>query len=482
MNTLNRRAFLKSSALAATAAGLAPRSWAQVKGANDDVRVAVIGFRGRGKAHIADLLKVKGARIVALCDVDSQVLAKEVKRFADMGQPVKGYSDPRKLLESGEIDAITTATPNHWHALMTIWGCQAGKDVYVEKPVSHNVLEGRRMIEAARKYNRIVQTGTQSRSITGLQEAVAWVHAGNLGKVKIARGLCYKRRPTIGKVSGPQTVPSHIDYEIWTGPADMQPLMRKQLHYDWHYLWNTGNGDLGNQGIHQMDIARWFLGEKGLSPRILTVGGRLGYVDDGNTPNTLFTLHDYGKASLIFEVRGLPSNPGEKKEKMDAMFGASVGNVIHCENGYVVVGGGPITAYDPSGTKIREFKGEPLNHQANFVKAIRSRKYTDLAADISEGHLSSALCHTGNISYRLGKQASQGEIREKIMGNKDSADAFDRMIAHLGVNKVDLAKSKLTLGEALTMDPKTERFTNSEKANALLTRPYRPAFTVPAKV
>ncbi len=480
MSNLDRRTFLKTSAVAAAAVGLSPRSWSQVRGANDDIRVAVIGFRGRGKAHLADLSKVKGARVVALCDVDSQVLAQEVKRFSDKGNPVKGYSDPRKLLESGEIDAITTATPNHWHALMTIWGCQAGKDVYVEKPVSHNVWEGRKMIEAARKYNRIVQTGTQSRSMVGLQEAVAWVHAGNLGKVKVSRGLCYKRRPTIGKVSGPQTVPAHIDYEVWTGPAEMQPLMRKELHYDWHYLWNTGNGDLGNQGIHQMDIARWFLGEKGLSPRIFTVGGRLGYVDDGNTPNTLFTHHDYGNASLVFEVRGLPS--GGRSEAMDSMFGASVGNVIHCEQGFVVVGDGPITAYDASGRAIRTFKGPALNHQENFVKAIRSRKSSDLTADIAEGHLSSALCHTGNISYRLGQQASPGEIREKVMGNRDTADAYERMVAHLGTNKVDLAKDKLVFGEALTMDPKTERFTNNEKANALLTRTYRPGFEIKDKV
>jgi len=481
MNHLNRRTFLKTSAIASASVGLSAHSWGQVKGANEQIRVAVVGFNGRGKSHISGLLQVKDARIVALCDVDEKVLARETAGLKTKDVNVKTYRDVRKLLESGEIDAISTATPNHWHSLITLWACQAGKDVYVEKPISHNVWEGRKVVEAARKYKRIVQSGTQSRSIPALQEAVAWVHAGNLGKVKLARGLCYKRRASIGKVSGPQPIPAGIDYDMWIGPADMEPLMRQRLHYDWHWVFNTGNGDLGNQGIHQMDIARWFLGEQALSPRVFSVGGRLGYVDDGNTPNTQFIHHDYGHASLIFEVRGLPSAAGGNK--MDNILGASVGVVIYCENGKVVMGkGSGIEALDHDDKVIKKFIGAGKNHHENFVKAIRSRKSSDLTADILEGHISSALCHTGNISHRLGRPASTGEIREKISGNKDLADAYGRMTEHLAANQVDLSGKPLILGEALVMNPKTERFTNNEKANALLTRAYRPGYMITEKI
>ncbi len=480
MKNLDRRTFLKTSVIAATAYGLSPKSWAQTQGANGDIRYAVVGFNGRGKAHIADILKVKGARIVALCDVDPAVLAREAQKLKDLGHPVKTYTDVRKLLESNEVDAISTATPNHWHSLITIWSCQAGKDVYVEKPVSHNVWEGRKAVEAARKYNRIVQSGTQNRSNTALQSAVAWVHAGNLGKVTLARGLCYKRRPSIGHVTGVQPIPEGLDYDLWTGPAELEPLTRKSLHYDWHWVWNTGNGDIGNQGIHQMDIARWFLNEKQLSAHVMSVGGRVGYVDDATTPNTQFVHHDYGHAALLFEVRGLPANAGT--ESMDTYLGASVGNVIHCEGGFVVVSDGSITAYDPSGLVLKKFEGRYLNHQENFVAAIRSRKSSELTADIDEGHVSSALCHLGNISHRLGQEMPQEEIREKIKGNKASADACARMLQHLAANKVDLTKSQLIYGEPLTVDRKAERFVGNAKADAMLTRNYRAGYVVPEKV
>ncbi len=480
MQNLDRRLFLKRAVIAAAGVGLSPRSWAQVNGANGDVRFAVVGFKGRGRSHITDLLRVKGARIVALCDVDQTVLDEEIKKLRALGHAVKGYTDVRRLIESAEVDAISTATPNHWHALITIMACQAGKDVYVEKPVSHNIWEGRKMIEAARKYRRIVQSGTQSRSHSGLQEAVAWVHAGNLGRVTLARGLCYKRRPSIGKVAGAQAVPAQIDYDLWTGPAEMQPLMRKELHYDWHWVWETGNGDLGNQGIHQMDIARWFLREKELPPRVFSVGGRLGYVDDGTTPNTQLIHHAYARAPLIFEVRGLPATAG--RDPMDSFLGASVGNIIHCENGFVVIGEGPFTAYDRSGRVIRTFSGRYLNHHENFVKAVRSRKSSDLTADIAEGHISSALCHIGNISYRLGQRVTQAEMVEKIKANRESADACDRMAAHLAANRVDLGKTKLVFGEMLDIDPKTQRFVNNEGANALLTRTYRAPFVISDQV
>src|SRR6187401_2205023 len=317
MKTTNRRSFIKSTAIATAAVSWSAKSWSQVPSANDDIRVAVIGFNGRGGDHLGGLAKVKGCRIAGLCDVDTKVLEKGQKGQADKGVTVEAYTDIRKLLESKNIDAVSIATPNHWHSLAALWAIQAGKDVYVEKPVSHNVYEGRKIVEAARKYGKICQTGTQSRSSLGLHEALAWTKEGNLGKILWARGTCYKRRPTIGKVAQETPWPESIDKDLWYGPAPIKPLMRSKLHYDWHWVWDTGNGDLGNQGIHQMDIARWFLGEDALSPSVFALGGRLGYVDDGETPNTMFLVHGYEKAPLIFEVRGLPSEPAKVETDAD---------------------------------------------------------------------------------------------------------------------------------------------------------------------
>jgi predicted dehydrogenase len=409
--------------------------------------------------------------------VDQGILERQAEQFRKRNQPVETCTDVRKLLDNKDIDVITTATPNHWHALITVWACQAGKDVYVEKPVSHNVWEGRQAVLAARRHNCIVQSGTQSRSNEALQEALAWVRAGNLGKIKIARGLCYKRRQSIGKADGPQPIPPNIDYDLWCGPAPKGPLMRQRLHYDWHWVWPTGNGDLGNQGIHQMDVARWALGTPALSPRVFSIGGRLGYVDDGETANTQMVIHDYGDSLLIFEVRGLPAKTGA--EAMDKYRGQGVGHVVECEGGYL----SGTTAYDKDGKEIRQFKGKgEEDHFANFIKAVRSRKLEDLNADILEGHLSSALCHTGNISYRLGLQAEPDEIQATLKGDNAALETLARMEEHLAANGVDLKQCKLTIGPALRMDPKQERFIGNDKANQLLTRDYRVPFVVPKEV
>jgi len=473
MKHISRRYFLKGTVLAGAAAALPAWSWSQVAGANGDIRVAVVGFRGQGGGHIGTLSKMKGVRVVAVCDADRGVLGAGVKQLEGQGLKVEGYQDVRKLLENKGIDAVSTATPNHWHSLVTVWACQAGKDVYVEKPVSHNVWEGRKAVEAARKYKRIVQAGTQCRSSTGLQEAFKWLWEGNLGKIELVRGLCYKSRGSIGKVDGPQAVPATIDYDLWCGPAPMGPLMRKNLHYDWHWVWATGSGDLGNQGIHQMDIARWILREDHVSARVMSVGGRLGYEDDGETPNTQFVWHDFLVAPLIFEVRGL---------KTEAYRGAKVGVVADCEGGYMVIPSyTSAAAYGKDGKEIRKWNGGG-EHHANWIDAVRSRKHTDLNADILEGHLSSALCHTGNISYRLGAQQRPDAIKEQIKGEKGALETFERMAAHLAENGVDLVKTQGTIGPVLTMDPNTERFTGNEKANGLLSREYRKPFVVPAEV
>ena len=256
--------------------------------------------------------------------------------------------------------------------------------------------------------------------------------------------------------------------------------MRKHLHYDWHWVWPTGNGDLGNQGIHEMDVARWALGQQQLSPRILSVGGRLGYEDDGTTPNTLIVFHDYKPAPLIFEVRGLPSGTGSTK--MDKLKGVDIGIVVDCEGGSMVIGNyGSATIVDADEKVIKKFEGH-TSHFENFVHAVRSRNYNDLHADILEGHLSSALCHTGNISYRMGSKHSPAEIADAVKHDADLSEALSRMEEHLGANQVDLEKSPATLGALLTMDPKTERFVKNRKANQFLVRDYRSPFVVPEKV
>ena len=495
MKKINRRDFIKKSLIAGASISLWPvlgRSQTnptatqagtarlRVRGANDDIRAAVIGFNGQGRGHIRNLRSLKGVRVVALCDVDQDVLDRETKAIKDSGESVESYTDIRRLLENKEIDVVTIATPHHWHALAAIWSIQAGKDVYVEKPVSHNVWEGRQIIQAARNHNRIVQSGTQIRSNPGVREAIAWVREGHLGKIKLARGLCYKRRDSIGKTNGPQPVPASIDYDLWIGPAPMGPLRRAKLHYDWHWVWDTGNGDLGNQGIHQMDIARWALGEKELPPRVFSIGGRLGYEDDGATPNTQIVFHDYKAAPLIFEVRGLPSGTGSSR--MDNYRGASVGAVIDCEHGCLVIPSyTSAIVYDHDGKEIKRFEGS-ASHFQNFIDAVRSRKATDLNADILEGHLSSALCHNANISYRLGAPHSPEQLREAMKVNNTMAESFGRMQEHLAANGVELTKTPALLGAFLEMDPKTERFTGNSNANELLAREYRQPFAVPDKV
>jgi predicted dehydrogenase len=488
MHQTTRRCFLKSSLLATGALGLPAYCWARVPGANDDIRVGVVGFGGRGADHIEGFRKLasKGARLVALCDPDTKILNAGVESSAKRNERVEGYTDIRKLLENKDVDVVSIATPNHWHALGTIWAVQADKDVYVEKPVCHNVWEGGKAVEAARQYGKIVQAGTQCRSSHALREAVEWISDGNLGKLLIARALCYKPRHSIGKTEGEQPIPPNINYDLWCGPAPLAPLRRKRLHYDWHWVWDTGNGDLGNQGIHQMDIARWFLGVNELSPRVFSVGGRLGYEDDGQTPNTQIVYHDYEQAPLIFEVRGLPKSKEFQNDawnkNMDSFMETQIGVLIHCEGGHVLVPDySSAIAFDKAGQQVKKWSGAH-DHFENFLEAVRSRKHTDLNADIQEGFLSSALCHTGNISYRLGRPALPEEIMEQIKGDRDAAATFERMQQHLEANGVDLKQTKLTLGEFLKMNPRSERFIGNSAADALLTREYRKPFVVPEKV
>lgn len=487
MLDLTRRSFVRGTGASLAALAL-PVPLPLGPGArwrpNDELRIACVGIRGRGRDHIEALRKLAGVRVTALVDVDSEVLAQQAKKFTDRGEKVDTCKDLRTVLDRKDVDAIAIATPNHWHSLQAILACQAGKDVFVEKPVSHNVWEGGQLVAAARKYQRIVQAGTQSRSSPGLRDAIAWLHAGNLGKIRVARGLCYKPRQSIGKVDGPQPVPAHIDFDLWTGPAPKTELRRKNLHYDWHWVHDTGNGDVGNQGIHQMDVARWALGENGLSPRVLSIGGRIGYDDDGNTPNTQVVVHDYAKAPLIFEVRGLPRDKAAQADwgkGMDTFHGLRIGVVVHCERGELRISeSAKAVAVDEAGKEIQKWE-QAGDHYANWVECVRSRKQEALNGDVREGHVSSALCHMGNVSHLLGAARSKQEILAAVAKSPDTNEACLRLFEHVAANGVDLDKTPLHFGASLAMDPASERFTDAA-ANKLATREYRAGFEVPAQV
>jgi len=484
---ISRRSFLEMSAVTTATMAIPLRSARGAIGANDRIRIAVVGVGGRGKSHIEGF----GKSVVALCDVDQKYLDLRADEFQKKhDQQVKKYTDYRKLLDDQSIDVISIATPNHTHALIAIAAIQAGKDVYVEKPVSHNVWEGRQIVLAARKYDRIVQCGTQLRSSPSVAEAVSFVQQGNLGNVLYAIGTCYKPRKSIGKSDKPFEFPKFIDRNLWLGSAEDVAIYRPKQnsrgaynpHYDWHWDFNTGCGDVGNQGIHEMDVARWFLGENELSPRTISIGGRLGYDDAGDTPNTQIVYHDYERAPLIFEVRGLPESKAGQKDwghSMDRYRGSQVGVIVQCEQGHVLV---PdyvqATAFDGDGEVVNHWNGAG-NHFLNFIQAVRSHKVSDLSADILEGHISSSLCHTGNISHRLGNKVPASVIRKEIESNERLTDSFQRMADHLEANEVNVEEDTITLGPWLEIDPTSERFNNSDQANDLLARDCRKPFVVP---
>ena len=505
MSQLNRRSFIKNTAIATAVAGLSARSFAQSTGANGDLRVAVVGFRSRGMEHIKELQKIKGVRIVALCDVDSTVVAKGLKAIPG----AKGYSDIRKMLEDKDIDAVSIASPNHQHSIQGIWTLQAGKHLFIEKPLSHNIFEGQQLVAASQHFSKlVVQAGTQSRSGAGIIAAVKDVHAGKYGKVKVARAICYKRRKSIGPAKKNE-IPSTIDYDLWNGPADIQESIRGNqsdknsettstgsVHYDWHWFWNYGGGDLCNQAIHEIDIARWFLGTHEVAPEVISIGGRFGYVDCAETPNTFISIHNYAAAPLITEVYGLTAD-GKMNGAMNK-FGKfkkapDIGIVVECENGTIVVPDyNSAQAYDTKGEQTKlygksvdqvDLTGGASGHHANWVACIRKGSAEGINAPVRECHLSTALVHSANISFRLGAKKSPGEIAEAVKANAGLAEAYGRMKDHLGVNGVNLDESKAVLGVPLTQDTKTELFTgaNADAANRDLVakREGRAGFKIP---
>ena len=483
MKRSTRREFLEDSILAAAVAAALPATKllggekkdqpVAKKNPAERLHVAVVGAGGRGGEHIDQFLRNPNTQITYIVDADTKrggLAAESVGKR--QGLTPKFVPDLRTMLEDKSVDLVTTATPNHWHALCAIWSMQAGKDVYVEKPVSHNVSEGRRMVETARRHNRICQAGTQCRSMQGTIDAIQYVQSGKIGDVKLARGLCYRRRTSIGP-KGAYAIPPQVDYSLWCGPARTLPLTRKNFHYDWHWQREWGNGDMGNQGPHQMDIARWGLGMDRLADRIIAFGGRLGYEDAGDVANTEVAIFEFPGKTLTFEVRGLVTDP---------LRGANVGVIFYGTDGYVVLNdytGG--AAFDPNGNVVKKFQGDG-DHFGNFVEAVKARDHRLLRADILEGHLSCAHSHLANVSYYRGKPTSVEGIKAALGAlktNDDVADCLQRTFDHLAANNVDLAKTPMSLGPMLKIDATRETLIDNPEACALLTREYRAPFVVP---
>ncbi len=489
---MERRDFIKSTSMAGMALSV-PFS-GSVLGRNDQINLAVIGLGskvkigGKGKMDLRGFAKIPGVNIVAICDCDEEILREEVENLKKENIHVKAYKDFRKLLDDKDIDAVSITTPNHTHSLITIMACQAGKHVYVQKPASHNIFEGRKMVEAARKYNRIVQVPHVPRSPNGYKEAFEWARKGNLGKIEYVHGLNYRSRMSIGKVPAPVPVPKSVDYNLWAGPAPMKPIQRKYFHYDWHWDWDTGNGDLGNNGIHYMDGCRMALGLNHLPGRVMSIGGRLGYDDDGQTPNTQIIYLEYEEAPIIFEVRGLPMNAHYMKSNwesrsrisMDSCLGVNFGVVVHCENGYIARN----KAFDTKGRLLETFESTHENDKVNFITALKKNDPDWLYTDVEQGHLSAALVHMGNASYRIGKKSNPGEIHERIKGNASLEESFDRFRNHLFANRIDWDKEDVMVGPMLNFDSDSEKFVGefAADANKLITRKYREPFVVPDKV
>ena len=433
MEAQDRRQFLQ----AATLAALAPSS--RILGANDKVNVAVIGVGGRGTAHLGYYATLDQAHIAAVCDPNQAAQERAVARVEKArGHKPKVYSDMREVFADKTIDAVSIATPNHWHALATIWACQAGKDVYCEKPASHNIFEARQMVAAARKYKRMVQIGSQSRSISHKQKAIQLLKDGAIGEVYLAKALCFKRRNSIGHKADEPTPPG-LNWDLFLGPAPMRPYNELRFRYNWHWFWDTGNGDIGNQGVHEMDVAQWGLGVEGMPNWTVSTGGKMVYDDDQETPNTQLATLDYGKKQIVFEVRGLVTGP---EGGLELRGGNCVGNIFLGSDGHLAV--------DASGFKlfkgqkgelamdVKAEKGETAVHMQNFLDAVKSRDHTKLTAEIAIGANSAALCHLANISYRLGRR--------------------------------------------LNWDKKADRFVNDKEADQMIGRKYRSPYIVPEKV
>ncbi len=502
----SRRQFLGT---AIGAAGLvALPTWAKPIGASDDIRVAVIGFNGRGAGHIGSLLKLKGAKIVALCDVDQKVMDKHVASLKKQNIEVKQYKDFRECCADKDVDAVVIATPNHSHTLIAMTGLANGKHVYVEKPVCHNPMEGRKLVEAGLVCNakgQILQHGMQRRSSPGWAEAMEFAKSGQIGKTTLSRAINYKARQSIGKVAAPKEMDANgriagefrdtggkpqvvdVDYKLWSAPRSPAPMQREQFHYDWHWQWKYGNGDIGNQGPHQLDVARWALGNPTVLPRrVMSFGNRWGYQDDGETANNQMAFYNYEPVPLLLDNRGLPSKDMNWKKGYEPVYTvngkvavARIGNVIHCEGGFIAES----KAYDNEGKVIKKFDNfdDGADHMKNFLDSIRAGKRVNENLDVAHGYHAACLAHMANYSYRLGKKISVDEVKERLANDKAGQETFAHFIKNLEDNKIDLAADKIVAGPWLDFDPQTEKFTGefAAEANKLMEEEYAPGFELP---
>jgi predicted dehydrogenase len=432
MSNLSRRDFLNASAgaLAATSV-MTSASRASV---NDTLRAAVLGVNGRGRAHIEMLHKTPGVEVAVLCDPDERVLASRVKECEERYKiKPDTVTDMREAFDRDDIDIVTVATPNHWHALAAIWACQAGKDVYLEKPGSHNVFEGRKLVEAAEKYKRIVQHGVQLRSSPAIREAVQHLRDGLIGNVYMARGIVFRWRPSIGKKQD-EPAPDYLNWDLWQGPAQTRAFSRRLVHYNWHWHWDYGNGDVGNQGVHETDMCQWGLDVQ-LPSQIMSMGGKFLWDDDKETPEVLSSCYFYPEQNKMIEFEVRPWCTNEEDD-------TRVGNIFYGSEGYLVVRNyGTYESFlgrkGEPGPK-RSVGGELELHFANFIEAVQTRDKSILHGPVESAHYSSALAHLGNIAFRLGRR--------------------------------------------LEFDPKREKFVSDPEADAMLTREYRAPYIVPDEV
>lgn len=478
---ITRRTFLRKSAWSAAALPLfhiaGTKASGRVLGANDTIRVGIAGINGRGNDHIAQYLELKNVRITHLIDPDRSLFESRGKKIREKGgNTPKCFQDIRQALEDKDLDVISIAAPNHWHSLLTIWSCQAGKDVYVEKPLSHNVSEGRRAVEAARKYGRMVQHGTQQRSLPSRASEIAAVQSGKYGKLRVSKGYCCKPRWSIG-IKPTEPPPSDLAFDLWLGPAPAQPYHANLVHYNWHWFWDFGNGDIGNQGVHEMDVARWAIPGATLPAKVWSLGGRFAYEDQGQVPNTQMAVYEFGEVLLVFEVRGLVDKHPDYKFKVSNEYYTTEGMIT--DGKFYPRNGGPPESLQPFDVKVTE--GGPFG---SFLHAVRTRKVEDLNADVEHGHYSAALCHLANISYRLGEKVSFDKKFRPLSESAEVTQTFDNLKGNLEAVGVNLHESKYQLGGVLEFDAKHERFMGSkaDSANKFLTRDYRAPYVVPVVV
>ena len=474
--SISRRNFLKTSALASMVVAtpyLVPKS---AFGANETVTVGIVGLGIRGAyEHLPRFAKLPNVKVVALADADMARTDAAVKKLEmDFGQKADGYADMRKIFDRKDIDAIGNATMNYWHGLATIWACQADKHVYCEKPLSHFIWEGRQMVKAAEKYNRIVQCGTQNRSRQSTRDIMEYIKSGQLGKIKYVTAFANKPRTSVGKRTEPLPIPPTVDYDLWCGPAKDGPVYRNNLQYDCSFTWNMGDGESANQGVHEIDIARWVLGINELPRRVISFGGRFVWDDAADVPNTQMIYYDYPETPILYEVHNMRENKDPNSPAANTL-GFGTGIIVHCEDGKAFISYGTAIAYDAEGKQVASWSTEET-HFENFIDAVRSGRKEDLNSDALVGHISTTICNAGNVSYRLGKPASVSEQKAAIADVPLFGEMYERFLQHIAQHDVDADTT--ILGPWLTCDPKNECFVDNDEANRIVKGFYRNPYLV----